>query len=68
MLHIFSTGRDVWINNKPYVTLFEIIVVQDQTLVFVSHCSLLICNQHGCQHVMFATFVERVSIGLSLTL
>ena len=63
----FSICRDVWIMNKSYVAFFEIIVVINQTLVFISHCSSLFLNQQGCRHVMFVTFVERASRGLSLT-
>jgi hypothetical protein len=35
MLHIFCIGCDAWILNKPYVVLFEIIGVHNQTLVFL---------------------------------
>ena len=40
MLHIFSIGCDAWIMNKPYVALFEIIGVHNQTLVFLFFIAL----------------------------
>jgi hypothetical protein len=40
MLHIFSIVSDAWIMNKPYVALFEIIGVNNQTLVFLFFIAL----------------------------
>ncbi len=71
MKHIFGIVRDEWIMNQPDVVLFEkIIVDHNQTHdVFISHHSILLRNQQGCQHVvMTATFVESISRGLSPTI
>ncbi len=49
--------------------LKKLLVVHNQTHVFISHHSSLLCNQQGCQQeVMTATFVESISRGLSPTL
>jgi hypothetical protein len=56
--------------NQPDVVLFEkFIVDHNQTHdVFISHHSILLRNQQGCQHVeMTAMFVESISRGLSPT-
>jgi hypothetical protein len=46
--------------------LKKLLVVHNQTQVFNSHHSSLLCNQQGCQQVvMTATFVESISRGLS---
>ena len=58
----------LWIN-QMWSCLKKFIVDHNQTHdVFISHHSILLRNQQGCQHVvMTATFVESISRGLSPT-
>ncbi len=53
--------------NQMWSCLKKMLVVHNQTHVFISHHSSLLRNQQGCQHVISATFVESISRGLSPT-